>query len=267
LLDDGAEDSAALLAAAAEPDAASAAPGASGRGLAGLWALRRASLFDARDPAVLRDGLNTAPRCRELRLCAGPAGAVRWERPAETLRALRARHPEAVLRLELWACGGIPALLPAPVVRALRAARPVFVHVWIEAEAELTPGLRALVACCVDAGLPVAAELPVRRGAAAAVPALRQLCLALLELRARPYVLVDPAWLPPAERLAPAESEALVRGLRGWISGLAVPQLVEESPAGARVPRIPGYVAALDAAGAEIVSYSGSRHRYPNPPG
>jgi len=248
---------------AAKGGGVSAAPGDPAR----LWALRRAALFDDRDPAVVGDAVDTAPPCGDLRLCAGLAESADWDRVAETLGALRARHPEAVLRLELWAAGGEPSLPPPPAMLALRAARPVFVHVWIEREDELTAGVRALLAHCMDAGLPVAAEIPVRRGAAAAVPALRQLCLTLLELRVRPYVLVDPAWLPPSERLTTGEAEALVRGLRGWISGLAVPQLVEESPQGVRVPRIPGYVVGLDETGADVVSYSGSRHRYPNPPG
>ncbi|MFI5400821.1 MAG: hypothetical protein ACHQZQ_07220 [SAR324 cluster bacterium] len=234
--------------------------------LARLWALRRASVFDEQDPAVVRDVSELPQPAADLRLCAGPASLADWDRLAEWTLRLRTSSPEAVLRLELWADGGVTAL-PAPgAVKALRGARPVFIHVWIERSAELTPGVRSLLACCVDAGLPVGADIAVRRGQAATAAALSRLCLALLENRVRPYVLVDPAWLPDEERLAPKQAEALVRGMRGWISGLAVPQLVEESRTGVRAPRIPAYVLKLDEAGAEVVSYSGSRHRYPNPP-
>jgi len=233
--------------------------------LSRLWALRRASLFDERDPAVMRD-LSALPRpAAELRLCAGAASLADWDRLAEWIVRLRTIRPEAVLRLELWADGGVPAAPSAGAIKALRGARPVFVQVWIERWEELAD-VRPLLSCCVDAGLPVGADIVLRRGPAATVAVLSRLCLALLESRVRPYVLVDPAWLPEGERLPPAEAETLVRGLRGWISGLAVPQLVEESRAGARSPRIPAYVLTLDDAGAEVVSYSGSRHRYPNPP-
>jgi len=268
-----ANDQGLLLADPADDSAWSGSPTPAGVGsvfpsgdLARLWVLRRASVFDEQDPAVVRDVSELPQPAADLRFCAGPASLADWDRLAEWMLRLRTSWPEAVLRLELWADGGVPAVPASGAVKALRGARPVFIHVWIERSADLTPGVRSLLACCVDAGLPVGADIPVRRGNAATAAALRQLCLALLESRARPYVLVDPAWLPDGERLTPAEAETLVRGLRGWISGLAVPQLVEESRTGVRAPRIPAYVLTLDDAGADVVSYSGSRHRYPNPP-
>jgi L-lysine 2,3-aminomutase len=77
---------------------------------------------------------------------------------------------------------------------------------------------------------------------------------------------VDAAWLPAGDRLPENIIQDLVRGLRGWISGLAVPQWVMEDTAGVRTVRVPAYVTQLDAAGGELVGYEGRRHVYPNPP-
>jgi L-lysine 2,3-aminomutase len=112
----------------------------------------------------------------------------------------------------------------------------------------------------------MAAEVLLRRSGATSVAALRSLCLKLVEWRVRPYVMVAADWLPVEERSGTEDALERARGLRGWISGLAVPQVVQEGSDGMRIVHIPRYVTALDDAGAEMVNYEGRLLRYPNPP-
>jgi lysine 2,3-aminomutase len=254
------EDQGLLLASGARP-----APGPS-EGRTHPWVLRAARVFDPEDPAVVADYLATARPFVELRVCAGLAGAVDWEGLSALLERLRALAPEGVLRLELWYGDGEPNAPSARVLDRLRSVRPVFVHACVRGETDVSPAVRAAWIRLLDGGVPVAAEILLRRGSADTVDVLRRLCLNLQESRVRPYVLVDAAWLPDAERIPEAAISDLVRGLRGWISGLAVPQWVMENAAGGRTVRVPAYLTRLDAAGAELVGYEGRRHRYPNPP-
>lgn len=234
-------------------------------------AARRRALL----PAASLDGPVEAAvvGLRELTLCDALA-APRAECEA-LLGRVRAANPELVLRLEAWwGWGASPEPLADPA--RLRALAPLFVHLALDQPAldqpahgqaaQLTPPVLDALARMADAGVPLAAELYLRRGADAAVEPLRRLLLRLLTLRVRPYVLVAEQWLPPVERIAPGQALELVRGLRGWISGLAVPQLVLEQGDGRRVPAIPAYLTDLSEAGASGRTYRGEPFHYPNPP-
>lgn len=237
-----------------------------GHGRLRPWELRAARLFDPADAEVAADFFAAPRRDVELRVCAGGAAAADWDALSALLGRLRGHAPEAVLRLELGYGDSAPSAPSARAITRLRAARPLFVHACVQGEADLTPAVRAAWIRLLNAGVPVAAEILLRRGSADTVDSLRRLCLDLQEARVRPYVLVDAAWLPDAERVPAADIMNLMRGLRGWISGVAVPQWVEETAGGARTVRIPPYVTRLDTSGAELVGYEGRRHRYPNPP-
>lgn len=237
-----------------------------GNETARLWHLRCLSLFALGGSAPLPDLWSAPPPDVEVRLCAGIASTADWAALADLSTRVRAFAPRVVLRLELWVDASDPVLPTISHIALLRQARPLFVHFWAQPELYISEAARALWALLVDSGIPVAGELLLRRGGVSGVDALRDRCFQMIEQRVRPYVLVDPDWLPAEERISKRDLEVLVRGLRGWISGLAVPQWVEEATTGTRVARIPAYLLKLDEEGAEALSYAGTRHRYQNPP-
>jgi lysine 2,3-aminomutase len=179
------------------------------------------------------------------------------------LPSLRAVAPDAVLRLEWWLESGVDLV---PLIPVLCTAQPLFVHAVVTVPGQIEGRFGPQVQRLLDAGVPLAAELVLRLGGLDRPEVVRSLCLGLLKLSVRPYVMVDGAWLPAAERVPRAAALEIVRGLRGWISGLAVPQLVEESASGVRTPVIPAYLERLDEGGVEVVNYEGRRLRYANPP-
>jgi lysine 2,3-aminomutase len=118
-----------------------------------------------------------------------------------------------------------------------------------------------------EQGWPLSAELWLLRGRNDDVEDLRALMLRLLTLHVRPYYLVDGEWLPGDLRVPATRAVELVRGLRGWISGLAVPQLVHEDDQGRREPVVPNYIEAMDAERVTVRNYAGRIHHYRNPIG
>jgi len=182
------------------------------------------------------------------------------------LRQWRKAWPDSLLRLELWLAGAPHPLLAADTVAGLARLAPLFLHLVVNDPQALAPPVHGQLRRAADAGLPLAAETFLVRGWNDEAGLLRELFLGLLRLRVRPYALIRGQWLPPALCVADAAAEGLIRSLRGWISGLAVPQLVDEPLDGTRHIRIPPYVTQLGPQGAEGVNYQGHPFAYPNPP-
>jgi L-lysine 2,3-aminomutase len=220
-----------------------------------IAAQRNAALF-----AAPGDATPSLVSAREVTLLPGigPVPAL-----ATLLPVLRAIAPDTVLRLEWWPDA---PLFSDAERRALVAAQPLFVHLVIDQPGAIPEDAATQLRALADAGVPTAATLLLRRGGLDALEPVRDLCLALQRLAVRPYYLVDGAWLGSEQRVPRDAALTIVHGLRGWISGVAVPQLVEETLEGWREPIIPPYVERLDESGVEVVNFEGRRLRYPNPP-
>ncbi len=180
------------------------------------------------------------------------------------VEALAALPDPPLLRIELdWTAD---APLPdwphdAPHLGGL----PIFLHGQLHHPDDLTPQRIAALEALAERGVPLAAEVFLLRGVNDEVDVLRELLLRLLESRVRPYYLVDGEWLPPGLRVPPERALDLVRGLRGWISGLAVPQWIRESAAGERFAVVPDYIEEAGAEEVRLRNYRGEPHIYRNP--
>jgi hypothetical protein len=244
-------------------------------GLALLWAagpppegdhpiaLRRQALYAGSAALPTRRPFAGAEPLREVTLLDG--GRLTPAALQGVLRRVWRAAGNPLVRLELSA-PELAALRPTPdQVEGWRSPGALQVQVLFE-RLELSAPLPALLERLADGGLPLAGEIYLERGVTDALELLRAFLLKLLRHRCRPYYLVDGAWLAPARRVAEKEGLKLIEGLRGWVSGLAVPQLVYENEQGARTPRIPAYLRRLDEDGATVTGFRGTTHRYAHLP-
>ncbi len=238
-------------------------------------AIRSVALAAAGRRAPLRDfppgpghpagGNGTADRAglpwRDVTLLEG------WRAPPERLRAIVEKIgalPEApLLRLE-WPLtpSAVQALARADWLRPTAAPRP-FVHFFVHRLLPVTRPLAGALARLADLGLPLCAEIYLNNGATDRAEPLARELPALLGHGVRPHLLIDGEWLPPGRRVGTERALGLVGRLRGWVSGLAVPQLVVEGLDGLRRPCIPPYLRRLQNGQAEGVTYRGERFTYP----
>lgn len=154
------------------------------------------------------------------------------------------------------------------LVAALRKHHPLFVNTHFNHVVELTPDAVRGCERLADAGIPVGNQTVLLRGINSSVRSLRALMRALLRARVRPYYLFQGDTVIGTDHLRTPVEEAmrLYEGLRGWINGMAVPQLVLDAPGGhGKVPIFPTYIERLDADEVVVRSYRGERVRYPQP--
>jgi lysine 2,3-aminomutase len=131
---------------------------------------------------------------------------------------------------------------------------------------ELTTAARAACARIVEAGIPMVSQTVLLAGVNDDAATLAELMRAFVEARIKPYYLhqLDAA-LGTAQFRVPLErGQALMRGLRGRLSGIAQPTYVLDIPGGhGKVPIGPAYLAGdLDAC-VSVDDPWGGTHAYP----
>jgi lysine 2,3-aminomutase len=130
---------------------------------------------------------------------------------------------------------------------------------------EVTKPLAAAVLRLIKAGVPVLSQSVLLKGVNADAATLEALFRALVAARIKPYYLHHPDLAPGTThfRTDLAAGRALMRGLRGRLSGLAQPTYVLDLPGGhGKVPVGPAYAEEKDDAWT-VEDPGGKRHRYP----
>ena len=161
----------------------------------------------------------------------------------------------------------VPAVEPARVtpelVSALKSAgQTVYVALHANHPRELTEAARAACARIVDAGIPMLSQTVLLKGVNDDAETLAALMRAFVEARVKPYYLHHLDLAPGTShfRTSIAEGQALMRALRGRLSGLAQPTYVLDIPGGhGKVPIGPGYLAE----DGTIADPAGVAHDYP----
>ena len=160
-----------------------------------------------------------------------------------------------------------PDRITPSLVRALRAHRKTtYVALHANHPRELTPRVRAACARIVDAGIPMVSQSVLLRGVNDDADTLEALMRAFVECRIKPYYLHHADLAPGTAhfRTTLREGQALMRALRGRVSGLAQPAYVLDVPGGhGKVPVGPGYLDMCGDAGAVIEDINGAKRAYP----
>jgi lysine 2,3-aminomutase len=160
-----------------------------------------------------------------------------------------------------------PERITDELVEALRSpAQAVYVALHANHPAELTPAARTACARLVDRGVVMVSQSVLLAGINDDAATLDALMRAFVESRVKPYYLhhLDRAPGTAHFRSSLATGKALMRQLRGRLSGLAQPTYVIDLPGGhGKMPIGPDYVSADGADGRyTIEDFQGARHAY-----
>jgi lysine 2,3-aminomutase len=170
-----------------------------------------------------------------------------------------------VIRIHTRAPVAQPGLVSRDLVRALRSKKALYVVIHCNHPREVTPALKAAALRLVKAGVPLLSQSVLLKGVNDDAATLEALFRALLAARIKPYYLHHPDLAPGTShfRTGIAEGQALMRGLRGRLSGLAQPAYVLDVPGGhGKVPVGPVYATEQEG-GWNVEDPAGRRHRYP----
>ncbi|OYX30524.1 MAG: lysine 2,3-aminomutase [Caulobacterales bacterium 32-69-10] len=160
----------------------------------------------------------------------------------------------------------VPVVAPERVtptlVRALKSRKAVYVALHANHARELSDAARAACARLIDAGLPLVSQTVLLKGVNDDPEVLTALMRAFVETRIKPYYLHHGDLAPGTGHLRTtiAEGQAVMRALRGRLSGLAQPTYVLDIPGGhGKVPIGPAYLSGDGG----VEDPAGAHHPYP----
>ena len=225
--------------------------GPKGLGTLSAEALDRALAYIAARPEIF-----------EVILTGGDPLMLSARRARALTRALAAIGHVKVIRWHSRVPMVDPARITVAFAQALRAAgKAVYVAVHANHPREFSPAAEAALGRLADAGIVLVSQSVLLKGVNDDAETMAALMRAFVANRVKPYYLHQADLAPGTAhfRTSIAEGQALMRQLRGRLSGLAQPTYVLDIPGGeGKVPVGPDY-----SGPGEVTDYRGGRHRYP----
>jgi lysine 2,3-aminomutase len=203
----------------------------------------------------------------EVVLTGGDPLTLSPRRIAETTQALAAIPHVKVLRWHTRLPVAAPERITDALVEALVGGhdKTVYVALHVNHPRELTLEVRAACRRLIGRGVAMVSQSVLLKGVNDDVDTLAALMCALVEARIKPYYLHHGDLAPGTAhfRTTIAEGQALMRALRGRLSGLAQPTYVLDIPgAHGKAPIGPVWIAAAADGGYELRDASGAAHPY-----
>jgi lysine 2,3-aminomutase len=209
------------------------------------------------------------PEIWEVVLTGGDPLVLSARRLKQVMTRLGAIPHVKVIRVHTRVPAVEPARITPELTRALKVAdKATYVVLHANHPRELTAEARAACARLIDAGIPMLSQSVLLRGVNNDAQTLAALMRAFVECRIKPYYLHHADLAPGTAHLRTtiAEGQALMRALRGRLSGLCQPSYVLDIPGGhGKSPIGPSYLSE-DATGRyRVEDFSGGSHCYPPP--
>ncbi len=189
--------------------------------------------------------LAARPEIREVILTGGDPLMLAPSRLGAILRALDAIPHIETLRIHTRLPLATPERITPALLAALETTTPLWLVLHANHASEFTQAGRAALDRLRRAGLPLLGQSVLLAGVNDSPEALEALFRAMLAARVKPYYLhqLDPAPGTARFHVPIARGQALLRALRGRVTGLAWPTYVLDIPGGAgKVPIGPDYL-------------------------
>lgn len=164
----------------------------------------------------------------------------------------------------------VPAVLPQRItpklLRILKKYHPLMISIHFTHPDELTPESSAACSRLADAGIPLGSQTVLLKGVNNDAKVMTELFHKLLMARVRPYYLYqcDPVIGSAHFRTSVDEGLDMIRQIRGFTSGYAVPHYVIDAPGGGgKIPLIPKYFQGEDDDYVYLKNFEGKDYKYP----
>ena len=186
----------------------------------------------------------------------------------DILKRLRAIPHLEVIRIGSRVPCHLPERITPELCAILRKYHPFYINTHFNHPDELTPAAVHGLGMLADAGIPLGCQTVLLKGVNDDAAVMKKLMQKLLAARVRPYYIYMCDQVAGAEHFRTTVEKGLeiVKAIRGWTSGLAVPHFVIDAPGGGgKIPLLPEYVVKITDKEVVLRNYQGKRFKYKQP--
>ena len=208
------------------------------------------------------------PEIRDVILSGGDPMMLSDRRLEYIFQRLRAIPHVEIIRLGSRITSHLPERITPEFCEMVKKYHPVYMNTHFDHPSELTPAAVAALGRLADAGVPLGCQTVLLRGVNDDPVIMKDLMHQLMKARVRPYYIYMADQVAGGEHFRTTVEKGLeiVKALRGWTSGLAVPHFVIDAPGGGgKVPLLPEYVEEINEDEVIFRNYEGKRFVYKQP--
>jgi len=205
---------------------------------------------------------------RDVILSGGDPMMLSDQRLEYIFQRLRAIPHIEIIRLGSRITSHLPERVTPEFCEMVQKYHPIFMNTHFNHPSELTPAAVAALDRLSRAGISLGCQTVLLKGVNDDPRVMMELMHALLRARVRPYYIYMADQVAGGEHFRTTVQKGLeiIQALRGWTSGLAVPQFVIDAPGGGgKVPLLPEYVEEITDDEVVFRNYQGKRFTYKQP--
>ncbi len=217
---------------------------------------------------AMLDYIRAHKEVRDVIISGGDVLTLSTQRLEEVLASLRAIEHVEIIRIGSRYPVVLPQRIDDELCSMLSKYGPIWFNTHFNHYREITPESKAACDRLVRAGVPVNNQSVLLKGVNDTVEKQLQLCHGLLKIKVRPYYLFQCDEVQGTEHLhTPVQTGIdIIKGMRGFTSGLAVPTYVIDLPGGGgKVPLQPNYVLSQNDDELTLRNYEGRLFNFRNP--
>lgn len=212
--------------------------------------------------------IEQTPQVRDVLISGGDALLLSDEKIDYLLQRLRAIPHVEFVRIGSRVPIFLPQRITPQLCRIFKKRGPLWLSIHVNHPRECTRELMKACERLSYAGVVLGNQSVLLKGINDTLDVQRSLVHRLLQMRVRPYYLYQCDLITGSThfRTDVRVGMEIVKGLRGFTSGYAVPQFVVDTPGGGgKVPVNPNYVERLDDWGVTLRNWQGKSYEYPQP--
>lgn len=213
------------------------------------------------------DYVRKNPEIRDVLITGGDSLTLSDERIDWMLTELRKIPHVEIIRLGSRMLVTLPQRVNESLCNVLKKHHPIYINTHFNHPAEITEESKRACEMLANVGIPLGNQAVLLRHINDDPYVMKKMNHELLKIRVRPYYIFHAKAVVGTEhfRTSVDKGVEIIRALRGFTSGLAIPTFIVNAPGGkGKTPMVPDYLAAKGDGTITLKTWEGLEIEYPN---